>query len=161
MVNLPTNCLSVFDYFLGLALKGLNRFTVLTNLFMNQFIYKLNKPFIWIKKRASCVLYFFNQSILYSIDTVAPEVNLNWKIGDSNMRICWYFKLKTWWIPAALLRRDSNKGEFCEIFKETFFTKHLWTIASADFSLINFKLSDPHFRSNTPLYFFRGFWKKI
>ena len=123
-----------------MALKGLNRLTVLTNLFINQFIYKLNKPFIWIKKRVSCVLYFFNQSIFYCIDTVAPEVNLNWKIGGSAIRICWYFKLKTWWMPATLLRRDSNTGEFCEIFKETFFTKHLRTTASADFSLIKFKL---------------------
>ena len=33
--------------------------------------------------------------------------------------------------PATLLKRDSNTGEICEIFKNTYFEDHLQTTASA------------------------------
>ena len=32
--------------------------------------------------------------------------------------------------PATLLKRDSNKGEICEVLKNTYFEKHLETTAS-------------------------------
>ena len=53
---------------------------------------------------------------------------------------CWSFfwiKLQAW-RSATLLKRDSNPGfscKYCEIFKSTFFEKHLWTSVSVHFKL--------------------------
>ena len=36
------------------------------------------------------------------------------------------------WKPAALLKRDSNIGEICEIFKNTYFEEHPRMTASGN-----------------------------
>ena len=44
------------------------------------------------------------------------------------------------WGPATLLKRDSNTGDICKIFKNTYFEEYLWTTAS---ELTDRFLTDP------------------
>ena len=79
--------------------------------------------FSWYSKSAKTMLYKFRKSegLEIQISQISQE---NTCVGVSFLR-----KLHTFW-PATLLKRDSNTGAFCEIFKNTSFEEHLRTTTS-------------------------------
>ena len=88
--------------------------------------------FSWYSKSAKTMLYKFRKSeeLEIQISQISQE---NTCVGVSFLR-----KLHTFW-PATLLKRDSNTGAFCEIFKNTSFEEHLRTTTSKCWIIFPFK----------------------
>ena len=104
--NLPTNCLSVFDHFVGLALKWLT------------FTDGMKKEMLRVSYRSS--------HHRYSIKKVFLKISPN---SQENTCVSVSFLIKLQAFTCNLIKKETLTEmfscEFCVIFKGTFFTEHL------------------------------------
>ena len=76
--NLPTNCLSVFDHFVGLALKGLNYFVTFSGK-------------VWGQRGK---IYFYHSKFrdqIYSVTWQETSVNVNFQLLIFNLCFLWKY----------------------------------------------------------------------
>ena len=136
--NLPTNCLSVFDHFVRLALKGLNRMSFLW--FLIDFtlqVYKFQDVLKnwWVNQKRDDIAVFLKMIGTLLIPFHAVLMRKIWFVDQVFVRIRPQNSISRFWFHNSLLKVSPTKNEnfwnvvFAAQFKKFFF--HFWEKSSS------------------------------